>query len=201
MPKAWNEKEKELVKATLIEEGRNLFEKFGVQKTTVDEIVKASQISKGAFYFFYETKEALYLDVLDNAQHEFREKLFTNVFQDGVSRRESLKHFFYKMIRLISTMPIYTQLNPSLFEYLSRKLPEDVLTQKLRREPEDTNRFLSQWMEHGWIKHVDLKALEGMFLEFVLFVKRKDELNKQNFEAIKELWVEMLSSYLAIEEN
>lgn len=199
MPKAWDEKEKELIKATLIKEGRSIFEKFGIQKTTVDEIVKASQISKGAFYFFYDSKEALYLDVLDNAQHEFREILFNNVFQVGVSRRESFKLFFYKMIELINTIPIYTQLNSSLFEYLSRKLPDDILNEKLKKEPEDTNRFFSQWMEQGWMKRVDLKALNGMLLEFVIFIKRRDEMDKQNFEAVKELWIDMLSNYLVLE--
>lgn len=199
MPKPWNAKEKELIKATLIKEGKNIFEKYGIQKTTIDEIVKASQISKGAFYLFYDSKEALYLDVLDNAQHEFREILFNNVFQDGVPRRESFKLFLYKMIELINTMPIYTQLNSSLFEYLSRKLPDDILNEKLKKEPEDTIRFLSQWIERGWMKKVDLKALNGMFLEFVLFIKRGDELTEQNFEAVKELWIEMLSSYLVIE--
>jgi AcrR family transcriptional regulator len=199
MPKAWSEKEKELIKATLIKEGRNIFEKFGIQKTTVDEIVKASQISKGAFYLFYDSKEALYLDVLDNAQHEFRERLFNNVFQVGVPRRESFKLFLYHMIELINTMPIYTQLNSSLFEYLSRKLPDAVLNEKLKKEPEDTNRFFTQWIEQGWINKVDLKALNGMFLEFVLFIKRRDESDEQNFEAVKELWIDMLSNYLVIE--
>lgn len=199
MPKAWDEKEKERIKATLIREGRTIFEKFGVQKTTVDEIAKASQISKGAFYLFYDSKEALYLDVLDNAQHEFRKILFDNVFQAGVSRKESFRRFLYRMIDLINTMPIYTQLDSSLFDYLSRKLPDDVIFEKLRREPEDTNRFLGQWMEQGWMKKVDLKALNGMFLEFVLFIKGRDGSDGQNFEAVKTLWIDMLSDYLIVE--
>jgi AcrR family transcriptional regulator len=199
MPKAWDENEKELIKAALIKEGRSIFEKYGIQKSTVDDIVKASQISKGAFYQFYDSKEALYLDVLDNAQHDFREELFKSVFKDGVSRKQSFKIFLNKMVVLVNTMPIYTQLNTSLFEYLSRKLPEDLLNEKLKKEPEDTNQFFRQWIEQGWIKPVDLKALNGMFLEFVIFIKRENEASVENFDAVKNLWIEMFTNYLIIE--
>ena len=69
MPKAWSEREKELIKKTLLSEGKKLFEKYGLQKTTVDEIVNAAQISKGSFYIFYQSKEELYFDVLDSIEH------------------------------------------------------------------------------------------------------------------------------------
>jgi hypothetical protein len=103
------------------------------------------------------------------------------------------------MIELTTTMPIYTQLNSSLFDYLSRKLPEDLLNEKLKKDPEDTNRYFSQWIEQGWIKPVDLKALNGMFLEFVIFIKRGNEAGVENFDAVKNLWIEMFTNYLIIE--
>ena len=72
MPRPWSEEEKKIIKKSLIKEGRKLFEKYGLQKTTIDEIVSAARISKGSFYRFYQSKEELYFDVLDEVEREFK---------------------------------------------------------------------------------------------------------------------------------
>ena len=57
MPKAFTDQEKEVLREQLREKGRALFEAHGLRKTSVDEIVRAVGISKGAFYLFYKSKE------------------------------------------------------------------------------------------------------------------------------------------------
>lgn len=42
----------------------------GMTKTTVDDLAADAQISKGAFYRFYASKELLFLDMLDHWQRE-----------------------------------------------------------------------------------------------------------------------------------
>lgn len=38
----------------------------GMRQTTVDQLVEAAGISKGAFYKFYSSKEMLFLDLLED---------------------------------------------------------------------------------------------------------------------------------------
>jgi AcrR family transcriptional regulator len=199
MPKAWNDREKQLVKAALLMEGRTIFEKYGVQKTTVDEIVKAAKISKGSFYLFYDSKEALFLDILDAVQLEFREKLFSNVYNPGVSKRESFKSFLYQLTELVITMPLYKQINSLVYEYLYRKVPKEVFNKHLKEDQEDTTKFFIYWIDQGWMRKVDIKALNGILSALVSFVLRRQELDVENFKAIKELWINMLSDYLILE--
>lgn len=44
-----------------------LFNERGVQKTTIDEIAAAADVSPGAVYFHFQSKEGLYLTVVDEA--------------------------------------------------------------------------------------------------------------------------------------
>jgi AcrR family transcriptional regulator len=60
MPKAFSEHEKDIIRAQMREKGKDLFEKQGLKKTSVDELTAAVGISKGAFYLFYESKEELF---------------------------------------------------------------------------------------------------------------------------------------------
>lgn len=201
MPKAWSKQEKELIKKTLLSEGKKLFEKYGLQKTTVDEIVRAAQISKGSFYLFYGSKEELYFDVLEDTEREFREKLFKNVFQPGKNRRESFKSFLHKMIDLLTTMPLYQQINSSNYELLLRKLPEEKLQKHVQNDLENASKHFEYWMDQGWMRKVDMEALNGLLLSLFHLVMHRDDFGETNFEATKALWIDALASYLITEED
>jgi AcrR family transcriptional regulator len=201
MPRPWSEGEKEIIRKTLLSESRKLFEKYGLQKTTVDEIVHAAQISKGSFYLFYQSKEELYFDVLEAVEQEFREKMFENVFQPGTSRRESFKAFLNQMIELLTTMPLYKEINSSNYELLLRKLPEETLKEHIQSDQEDVSKYFAYWMDQGWMKRVDLEALNGLLLSLIHFIIHRDDFEGVNFEATTELWIDALASYLIIEEK
>lgn len=201
MPKAWSKEEKELIKKTILREGKKLFEKYSLQKTTVDEIVRAARISKGSFYLFYQSKEELYFDVLEATEREFKEKLFENVFQPGKSRRESFKEFLSQMIDLLTTMPLYQQINSSNYELLLRKLPEETLQKHVQNDLENASSYFGYWMEQGWMRKVDMEALNGLFLSLFHFVMHREDFGETNFEATKELWVDALACYLIAEDK
>lgn len=201
MPKAWNEREKELVRRALQDEGKRLFEKYGLQKTTIDEIVRAARISKGSFYLFYRSKEELYFDILETVEHEFKDKLFGDVFAQGETGRESFRDFLRRLIDLLTTTPIYSRLNSSDYEYLMRKLPEESLQKHMERDHDISARYFQQWMEQGHMRRVDLDALNGVLLSLFYFVMHRDDFVEVNFTAAKELWIDILASYLVPEEE
>ncbi|WP_321422861.1 TetR/AcrR family transcriptional regulator [uncultured Methanobacterium sp.] len=201
MPRPWTETEKEIIRKTILNKSRKLFEKYGLQKTTVDEIVRAANISKGSFYLFYQSKEELYFDVLEEVESEFRGKLFENIFQQGVNRQKSFKGFLNQMIELMTTMPLYSEINSSNYELLLRKLPEETLKNHIQRDQEDISKFFSYWMDQGWMRKVDMDALNGLLLSLIHFIIHREDFKGSNFEASKDLWIDALTSYLIIEEN
>jgi len=201
MPRPWSEKEKEIIRKTLLIEAKRLFEKYGLQKTTVDEIVRAANISKGSFYIFYQSKEELYFDVLEEVEREFKDKMFKNAFKPDMNRRESFKSFLNQMIELLITMPLYKEITSSNYELLLRKLPEETLEKHIQRDQEDVSKFFNYWMDQGWMRRVDIDALNGLLLSMIHFVIHRDDFEGANFEAGTKLWVDALASYLIIDEE
>jgi len=201
MPRPWSEEEKKIIKKNLINEARKLFEKFGLQKTTVDEIVSAVGISKGSFYLFYQSKEELYFDVLENVEKEFREKIFENVFNNEKNRHEHFKAFLNQIIELLTTMPIYKEINSTNYELLLRKLPEKTLQNHIQSDQEYISKLFNCWMDRGWMKRENMEAINGLFLSLIHFIIHRDDFEGINFEATKELWVDAIASYLIIGEN
>ena len=201
MPKAWSKQEKEIIKKTIINESKKLFEKYGLQKTTVDEIVRAARISKGSFYLFYGSKEELYFDVLETVEGEFREKMFENAFKTEKNKRKSFKAFLNQMIDLLITMPLYKEINSTNYELLLQKLPDETLKKHIESDQEDISKYFSYWMEQGWMRKVDMEALNGLLLSLIYIVIHRDDFEGTNFEATKELWIDALASYLITDKN
>ena len=59
MPKSYSEQEREYIRKRLKEEAADCLARYGVRRTTVDELVKRVNIPKGTFYLFYKSKELL----------------------------------------------------------------------------------------------------------------------------------------------
>src|SRR6266700_567387 len=105
MPKAFTEQEKELIRTRLLEQGHKQFSAYGLRKTNIEELAEAAGISKGAFYLFYASKEALFMAVVEQVEHRFRQELFAMVELPGPSPRARLFAIFHKGFRLVKAIP------------------------------------------------------------------------------------------------
>lgn len=66
MGSAFTQQEREEIQTALKEAARHCAATIGMRKTTVDELAENAGISKGAFYKFYETKEHLFFEILED---------------------------------------------------------------------------------------------------------------------------------------
>lgn len=62
----------------------------------------------------------------------------------------------------------------------------------------DLAKLFTPWMEKGWIRRIDLKALSGLFLSLFYFIMHHEDIGKIDFEGTKELLIDMLAGYLII---
>jgi AcrR family transcriptional regulator len=131
MPKAFTDHEKDLIREQLLKHGYRLFSSYGLRKTNVEELAVAAGISKGAFYLFYESKEALFMDVVEQVEQRFREELFRMVDRPGPSPRARLFAVLQHAFRLVKTMPILRFLTGGDFDLLYRRVPRETFQEHI----------------------------------------------------------------------
>ena len=81
MPRKFTDREKEYLYKTIHSKGKELFLRYGIKKTSIDEIVRNVGIAKGSFYKFYRTKEEMFFAIyesenkrIENEFHGFLKK-------------------------------------------------------------------------------------------------------------------------------
>ena len=73
MARSFTEREKENIKKGLQDACKRSWTQYGYKKTSVDELCREAGNSKGAFYLFFESKEALFCEVLCSVQEQIRQ--------------------------------------------------------------------------------------------------------------------------------
>ena len=105
MPKAFSEKEKEVIRQQMREKSKHLFELHGLRKTGVDDITRAVGISKGAFYLFYESKEELFLEIMEQMESELRESVLGYALQPKENARQNVRRILSSFLLTYDAYP------------------------------------------------------------------------------------------------
>ena len=199
MPKGFTGRERDLIRKKLFSEGTRLFEQYGIQKTTVDEIARSAGISKGSFYAFYGSKEELYFDIMENIEREIKARLFSEVFTDGQPHRESFRKFIHELFGLMDGTPLFRGLDPASIGHLIRKLPEEKLAGHMGKDYAAFEDFYRDWKDRGIFKDIDVKAFVGILKLMFYLILHKSDSTPEEFNSTRELYIDMLCEYLISE--
>ncbi len=90
MPAIFTNERKKRIYQSLIENGIEFFGKYGVKKTTIDEITVKSSIAKGSFYTFFPSKEHLLLHCLIRVRERIAKELTAPILETAGTPEESI---------------------------------------------------------------------------------------------------------------
>src|SRR5215208_3064924 len=108
MPKGFSDREKELIRTNLLEKGKIYFGTYGLKKTNVEDLTSAVGISKGAFYLFYNSKEELFFELLEQFEAQFRDIILKDIAQAGTAPRQHLKAILQKCLSVWKSNTLFT---------------------------------------------------------------------------------------------
>ena len=150
MPRAFSEQERELIVERLLEQGTKLFTAYGLKKTSIEELAEAAGISKGAFYSFHESKEALFMDVVERAEGQLRAEVLAAIEQPGPSPRARLFAVLKKAFTLWTTIPILRDVTRSNSALLFSRVPARKLQEHLASDRVFVEEFAAQIGRASW---------------------------------------------------
>lgn len=195
MPKGFTEHEKELIANRLLEQGEKLFSVYGLKKTNIEEIAKAAGISKGAFYIFYESKEALFMDVIEQVEIRVRQEILAAIDLPGSSPRDRLFMVLKKGLALFDTTPILQFFTGSDFDLLFRRIPAEKLQEHLASD----QRFSEELIAHCQNAGIPIRAqpgqIMGLLYPLVLTILHKDDLGQNNFIGDIDLLLKLVAAF------
>lgn len=190
MARKFADHEKEQIRAKLQEHGRELFSKYGLKKTSIEEITKSVGIAQGSFYLFYSSKEELYFDLLEREEEDIQRKLASNFGNDRPTRQTWSK-FLKEAIRLIDENPFIRQIYlENQYELLMRKLPMERLEKHFQKDLAQLP-MIRQWQQKGWIIHEKPEVIISLLRGLILLTLHKKEMGEY-YEETMDLFIRFI---------
>ncbi len=177
MARSFTEREKENIKRNFQEACKKNWTQYGYRKTSVDDLCKQVGISKGAFYLFFESKEALFCEVLCSVQEQI-----CNMASKVIEKHRD-KYGVAEALKII-----YREYDKNNFLYDSDSADFIILMNKLSEEQvrkiEESNRMSQQlFLRQSYLKFkVDTDLAMSVIYSLIMNVKNKDILPHNHLE-------------------
>jgi AcrR family transcriptional regulator len=196
MPKAFSENEKETIRAQFRKKGKKLFEKHGLKKTSVDELTEAVGVSKGAFYLFYESKEILFLEILEGIEKEIQTSILEFTISPRTNRRRNITNMLKSFLLTWDAYPLLKNFSQSDFDYLVRKVPHERAMQHANNDNEFTSEFIKKIKREG----IPVKAsprVVGNLIKSLFFIElHRDDLGREAYEETMNVMIDLVAGYM-----
>jgi AcrR family transcriptional regulator len=143
---------KELVKEKIGRSAMQCFAKFGLDKTTLDDIAQAVGLNKASLYYYYKNKEDIFIEVALKEGEDFINSLQeTTLLKEGVENRTAFylesRFNYYKNVLNMNRVSVDTlnKILPRFFELYNALMKREkiFLTQLLEKAAKEEHLMMT----------------------------------------------------------
>ena len=198
MATAFTDEEKEIIRKKLQKAAKECLQRYGVRKTTVDQMVAMVDISKGSFYSFYSSKEMLFFRVLEEYQIDIMNRLEEQLEQENQINANQFVQLLYDFYQDFRYSFVFTIFKNHEIELLIRKLPKEVITTHHLLDDRMVEKIVSRINIR---KTVSVEIVSALFRTIAMSILHIEEIGKKQFDTILKLLIQGIVGQIIEEDN
>ena len=198
MATAFPNEEKEVIRKKLHKAAKECLQRYGVRRTTVDQMVEMVDISKGSFYNFYSSKEMLFFRVLEEYQIDVMNRLEEQLEQENQINANQFVQLLYDFYQDFRYSFVFTIFKNHEMELLIRKLPKEVIT---------THHLLDDRMAEKIVSRINIREtvsveiVSALFRTIAMSILHIEEIGEKQFDTILKLLIKGIVGQIIEEDN
>ncbi|ONF62949.1 TetR/AcrR family transcriptional regulator [Amycolatopsis keratiniphila] len=195
MPSPFSAEDRARITERLLDAGRALFATQGLRKTSLDDLVTPAGIAKSSFYAFFDSKEALYLELVLRQAPELHEQLAT-VTKEAENAREALGGFLRATVRILAENPLYHRLitHPEEMRAVARRMGPEEMARAEQVLP--LPGFLAAARAKGQLVDADDDELTGVLQAVLLLPMHRQDIGEQRYPAVLDRLIDIVAAGL-----
>jgi AcrR family transcriptional regulator len=200
--KGFSDDQRARIRSALLDAGQDLFAQYGLEKTTIADLTGEVGIGTSTFYQFFDSKEALYLAVLDREGEAIAERLRTEGVTEGEDPEQVVRTFLEFMFDEIETNPLVRQLVVSNELDRLRAHRTDAEREADRRQEVAAIRaFTDPFVEAGAVHGEDPELVARAVGAIPYLTLHRDDIGPDHYPAVRDFVVETFARGLAATEE
>jgi AcrR family transcriptional regulator len=201
MAKAFTQSDKDQIRHSLLQKGREYFIKYSLKKTSVDELAKAVGIAKGSFYKFFDSKEALFMAIHEESEEKFRTDLMQKL-NETKEPVDKLRLFFKSSFLILEEDPLLRVVfGKGEYENLSGLITSEQYQEHYSHNIVFMGELIRQWQEQGIVKQIDAEVASNLIASVFFIYLQKETIGEKMYARVTDMMVECLVNYLSGERK
>ena len=198
MATAFTTEEKEVIRKKLHKVAKECLQRYGVKKTTVDQMAAMVDISKGSFYNFYSSKEMLFFAVLEEYQIDVMNRLTEQLGMETKIDTNRLVQLLYDFYQDFRYSFMYTIFKNHEMELLIRKLPKEVITNHHLIDDRMVKKIVSRIDIR---ENVSVEIVSALFRTIAMTILHIEEIGEEQFDTILSLVIQGVVEQITKEDR
>ena len=198
MATAFTAEEKEVIRKKLHKVAKECLQRYGVKKTTVDQIAAMVDISKGSFYNFYSSKEMLFFTVLEEYQIDVMDRLTEQLDMEAKIDTNRLVQLLYDFYQDFRYSFMYTIFKNHEMELLVRKLPREVIANHHLIDDRMVKKIVSRINIR---ENVSVEIVSALFRTIAMTILHIEEIGEEQFDTTLKLVIQGIVEQITKEDR
>lgn len=198
MATAFTSEEKEVIRKKLHKVAKECLQRYGVKKTTVDQMAAMVDISKGSFYNFYSSKEMLFFKVLEEYQIDVMNRLTEQLGMETKIDTNRLVQLLYDFYQDFRYSFMYTIFKNHEIELLIRKLPKEAITNHHLIDDRMVKKIVSRINIR---ENVSVEIVSALFRTIAMTILHIEEIGEEQFDTTLKLVIQGVVEQITKEDR
>ena len=198
MATAFTAEEKEVIRKKLHKVAKECLQRYGVKKTTVDQMAVMVDISKGSFYNFYSSKEMLFFAVLEEYQIGVMDRLTEQLGMEAKIDTNRLVQLLYDFYQDFRYSFMYTIFKNHEMELLVRKLPKEAITNHHLIDDRMVKKIVSRINIR---ENVSVEIVSALFRTIAMTILHIEEIGEDQFDTTLKLVIQGVVEQITKEDR
>ncbi len=198
MARPFSEAERTTIRHRLMQEGLKRFQRGGIRSMRIDELCRDVGISKGSFYAFFPSKEALFFALVNEHDDRHKTEMMVEIRAMDGDATKVLGLFFDSIMERLHADPLVQLVkNSGELAYVMRHAPPDYISENRTRDQAFVAEMAVLLDAQYGLRHADTATLEGlMTMAFALSLQEENLRALEVFEPTIALLRDMFISRL-----
>ncbi|KAB1190393.1 TetR family transcriptional regulator [Haloferax sp. MBLA0076] len=199
--RGFSDEERERIRTDLEEAGRKLFAQFGLQKTTIADLTDEVNIGTSTFYRFFDSKEDLYLAVLESESEEVAQRLAQQEALSSDDPHEVVSALLHFIFDEIETNPLIRQLIVSdELDRLRAYQSEEAREEERQSDIDSIRAFTDRLVEAGRIYSDDPELVASSVAAIPYFTLHEDDIGTERYPEVRDFVIETFARGLVADD-
>lgn len=194
--RSFTSEERDIIRNKITDRGKECFARYGIKKTSIEDLTRDLGIAKSSFYSFFNSKEDLFLQIYTEEREALKDNLLENSFLKYRKEPDkAIKAYLHYVLDIANSHPVWKKV------YIEKEHLELTISRSSEEKIKNIHQenvkmilpFFEEWAAAGLLIDKDARILAETTYAVISLIHLRNEIEDEDFQDIMDILIDLLA--------